>query len=205
MVQARRHVRPLFVLMMMIATGCESSSDRRLTELAERSAARQQQQNQIIARQAESVVRETQRITEAAKELVAKDAEARKAMIQAQRELQSELQTERSSLDRQREDLDQQRQTLAEQRIREPVIAEAILTVGTLLGSLVPLVIVAYALSRLGQAHPDVEELSELLVRELAGEQPILSPPRSVPALEHHGVTADPPEDTDPYLDDMPF
>jgi hypothetical protein len=162
--------------------------------VAERGAERQREQNELIARQSEAVIQENQWIAEAARELVAKDAEARQEMVRAQRELHGALQAERSGIDRQRAMLDQERREIAEQRHRDPVIAETIRSVGTLIVCLVPLLVAAYALSRMGQAQPEGEELAELLVRELAGENPTLLPSRRPPAL---GNRSEEPSDDD--------
>jgi len=186
-----RAARLTCILALLIASGCDSR-DKRLVELAERSAERQKAQNEVIAWQSKAVTLENQRIAEAARELVAKDAEARQQMIQAQRELHTELQTERSSLDRQKEAMEQERRDIAERRGRDPIVAEAVRSMGTLLVCLVPLIVAAYALSRLDRGPGDGQQLSELLIHELAGDNPILLPYRRVPAIENDGD--DPPE-----------
>lgn len=179
-----RAARTTFALALAIASGCSPPPDERLVVVAERSAERQKEQNELLARQSEAVIQENQRIAEAARELVAKDAEARQEMVRAQRELQGALQSEQSGIDEQRAMLDQERREIAKQRLRDPVIAETIRSIGTLIVCLVPLIVAAYALSRMGQAQPESEELAELLVRELAGDNPTLLLSRRPPALE---------------------
>jgi hypothetical protein len=85
------------------------------------------------------------------------------------------------------------RREVNEQRQRDPIVAEAIHTIGTLIVCLVPLIVAAYALLRMGKTNPEGEELAEILVRELAGENPILLPLQRAPALENR--TANPPHD----------
>jgi hypothetical protein len=169
--------------------------------VAERGAERQREQNELIARQSEAVIQENQRIADAARELVAKDAEARQEMARAHRELHGALQAERSGIDRQREALEQERREIAEQRQRDPIVAEAIHTFGTLIVCLVPLIVAAYALLRMGQANPESEELAEVLVREVAGENPILLPSQRAPALENRAANL-PHDDSDTAPED---
>ena len=179
-------------LALLIASGC-SPSDERLVELAERSAQRQKEQNETIARQSKAVTEQNQRVAEAAKELVAKDAESRQEMVRAQRELHSQLQAERSSIDRQRAEMERERSEIAQRRGRDPIVAEAIRGIGVLLVCLVPLIVAVYAVSRLDRGQPESEALGELLVHELVRDDPVLLPSRTAAALENHH--ADSPEE----------
>ena len=77
-------------------------------------------------------------------------------MIAAQRELNRELQAERSSIDRQREGLEAERREIAETRVRDPVVAEAILSIGLLLLCLAPLVLTGLRAVATGSRRPGV-------------------------------------------------
>lgn len=180
----QRAIWMMVAIAVVIVTGCDSR-DQRLVEVSERSAERQREQNELIARQNAAVTQENQRITDAAKELVEKDAEARREMIQAQRELSAELSSERSNIDRQREELESERREIAAQRGRDPIIAETVNAIGVLIACLVPLVLAAFALSRLAPDSSGGEELCELLVQELVSENPALLPSSpNRPAIE---------------------
>ena len=80
------------------------------------------QQNEMLARQSEAVIRENQRVTEAAKALVEQDATARQEMIAAQRQLSEQFHAARSGIDRERASLEQERREIAAQRHRDPVV-----------------------------------------------------------------------------------
>ena len=153
---------------LALALGC-STADDRLRELSEQSVARQADQNKAIARQ-------SQQVAEAAHELVQADARARADLIAAQQSLETSLQAERSRLDQQRENLDQDRQALAAAKVREPIIANSILSAGLLVALVLPLVICIYLLRTLGTNDPG-QDLGEVLVYELSASQPMLLPP----------------------------
>ena len=154
--------------------GC-SSSDQRLIELSERSAARQAEQNQQIARQSREV-------TETTRALVEADAKARREMIAAQRALQEGVQTERRELDRGHGDLEKDRQSLAAARQREPLIAGAITSAAVLWACLLPVVLAVYLLRVLSQTEPD-GALGELLIQEFSSDSPVLLP-AAIPPLQ---------------------
>jgi hypothetical protein len=167
---------------VLIVAGCESR-DERLASFAERSVESQRQQNEIIGRQSEQVVLESRALAEAAKEVVAADAQARQELISAQREMSQGWQAELSGVNRQRDELERERQTIADQRFRDPMIAAAVQTIGLLLVSLLPLVLAAYALRQFNQPVDDGGQLGDLLMEELATGEPILLPPQKPPLL----------------------
>jgi hypothetical protein len=181
---------PTLVLLAML--GCSSEPDERLARFAEQSVATQKQQNEMLARQSEAVIRENQRVTEAAQALVEQDATARQEMVAAQRQLSEQFHAERSVIDRERAGLEQERREIATQRQRDPVVAEAVHIVGMLLLCLTPLALAAYALCRLDRGRGDGEELGELLIAELASDTPRLLPsPLLRPAGLEQGRAAD--------------
>lgn len=163
---------------VLIVAGCESR-DERLVSFAERSVESQQRQNEIIGRHSEQVVLESRALAEAAKEVVAADAQARLELISAQREMSQGWQAELSGVNRQRDELERERRTIADQRFRDPMIAAAVQTIGLLLVCLLPLVVAAYALRQLNQPVDDGGQLGDLLMEELAtGEPMLLTPPK---------------------------
>jgi hypothetical protein len=194
------------VLLIGTQVGCNTD---KVAEMPERSARRQQEQNAVVARQSEAMIQETRRVTEAAKEIVAKDAESRQDLIRAQHELHAQVSAERASVDRQRENLEKERQRIASGRQQAPIVAEAIHSTGVFISCLLPLLVAAYALSRLDCGRAPSEELSELLIAEFTSEQPRLLPggplvadglpssteptTQGMPCLEHSADVEPPP------------
>ena len=73
--------------LLAIVVGCGEAPDyrdQRLVELAQQSTAEQRKQNDRIADQSQAVVEESHQLAEAAKDLVERDAEARRELIAAQ-------------------------------------------------------------------------------------------------------------------------
>ena len=161
----------LAILGSMIA-GCSSSDD----QLTQQSMANQRQQNELIANQSAAVVQESSHVAEGAKELVARDAQARQELIRAQQQAHEQLHEERASVDRQREALDGDRRDIAETRVRDPIVGAAVQGAIELFACLSPLVLAAYALRQLGRASSAPVELGELLLNELTSSQPTLLP-----------------------------
>jgi len=146
----------------MIMAGCESHN-RRLADYAQRATEQQARQNERMAQQSETVTRQSQELVSAAHELVEQDAAARRELIQAQENLQQKIHEERTGVDRQREQLEAERKSAARAAIREPLIAQAVFTIGMIVAALLPLIVTALAIWRL----PDQTPADELLSHEL--------------------------------------
>jgi hypothetical protein len=160
---------------LILAAGCEPS-DERLVELAEHSVEQQAAQN-------EEVVRLNREVAEGTRRLVEADSAARKQLIEAQRDLQRQQQ----ELAAQRDALEQERQELARQRRTESALAPVLTTLGTTFLALLPLVLCGYLLHDLSRS-PEAA-VGDLLIHELASEQPLLAKPR--PAAIVHRAAAD--------------
>lgn len=92
-------------------------------------------------------------------------------------ELEETVQLRSAALDRQRDGLEQQRQDLARARIREPLLANSLLSVTTLLVAALPLFAAVLLLFHLLRQPPSAD-VSELLVDELAtGRLRMAAPP----------------------------
>jgi hypothetical protein len=189
----KRHTltgRTLPVLVLLITIGCNpppDMRDQRLADFAERSVQEQSRQNETIARQSQTVVAESQTLAEAARKMVAHDAQARQELVAAQDRLNVQLNEQRAAIDTGRDQLEQERKQIAEQRHRDPLLAASIHTVGLLAAALLPLLVCMYILRQLGRSEPDDAAVDELLVHELVTDQPRLLPvPPIRPALEHH-------------------
>jgi hypothetical protein len=161
------------MLMIGLATGCESN-DERLAGFAEQAVQQQAHQNTEIARQSHEVASHSRELAEAAPALVEQDAASRRALIDSQAQFQTHVERERSRLDEQQEQLRTEQKSLASARIREPIVAQAILVSGVVLAALLPLIVTAYALTRLpATAASDEELLSDALLEELAAQPPV--------------------------------
>ena len=149
--------RALFVLVVAVClvalAGCEEN-DARLVRFAEESTRQQAGQN----REMSQLNRE---VANAHKELVS---------------LQHDVEEQQAEVNRQRDQLESERREIAKQRHRDPIIAEAISNVGLVLACLIPLALAGYLLYCLHN-HKDDPVVTELLIEEIASEQPTLLPP----------------------------
>ena len=94
----RRVTMCLALLVLGVVGGCGRAPDERLAEFAQQSMTEQRQQNDRMADQSQAVVEESHQLAETAKELVARDAEARRELIAAQQELTSQLNGQQSAI-----------------------------------------------------------------------------------------------------------
>jgi len=159
---ARRLATLLKMLTLIVIASCESP-DRRLAEYAQTATQQQSRQNERLAQQSEAVVKQSQEVAAAAHSLVEQDAAARRDLIQAQDQLQQQIQSQQTRLDLQRQKLDAERKSAAQAIVRDPVIAQAILSAGLFLAALLPLIVTAYTLRRL----PNQNRVDELLADAL--------------------------------------
>ena len=122
------------------------------------------------------------RLAEASRQLVEADAKSRSETIALQRDLQHG-QTE---LGQQRDQLESDRRGFADQRNRDPIIANTLTVLGTIIACLLPLVLGIYLASGLRDPSQVDSTLTEILVDEIATDKPVLlPPPSSVTALKH--------------------
>ena len=198
-------MRPL--LMLLAATGCGPATDHRderLAEFAQQTMKEQRLQNTRMADQAQAIVAESQQLAGAAKELIAHDAEARRALLASHNELSRQLDQQRATINASRDQLEQDRREIAEQRTREPIIAAAIANTGLLLACLLPLLLAGLIVLHLRSQEPDHAAVVELLVSELTSDRPrfllAAAAPRSPHGLGYHDPNANQPEpDDDAY------
>ena len=170
----------MLTMALLMVAGCSDSGDERFRQLAQQTIRQQAAQNERMAKQ-------SQEIAEASRRLVQGDAEARKDLLAAQKQLTSELHSERANIDRQREQLETERRAIAAQRHRDPIVAQAIAAFGLTLACLAPLALAAFVIRAVTQHGDESAALGELLVLEMTSEKPMLLPmvPRPVAALEH--------------------
>lgn len=169
------HAGPAIVI-LAILSGCGGSPDQRLADFARQNMDEQTRQNQRAAEQAIAVVKGSHELTEAAGHLVEHDAQTRREMIVAFRDLSTQLNDQKSSVDAERTKLELERQELARRRERAPVIASAIQGFGWLLASLLPLGITSFVVYQIHRQEPLDSAISELLITDLASDCPLIWP-----------------------------
>ena len=97
-------------------------------------------------------------------------------------ELQNQVHAQHAEIGRQRDALEKERRELAAQRHRDPVIAESIFSIGTLLACLCP-ILLAWVLLKRADPGTDPEVIAETLIRDVsAGPSSILIPSLIGPA-----------------------
>ena len=167
------------ILMLLTVIGCSDSPDmrdQRLAEFAEQAVKEQARQNDRMADQSQAVVEESHQLAQTAKELVEKDAEARRELIAAQQELTSQLNDQQATVDAGRGQLEQDRREIAEQRHRDPIVATAIQNTGLIIGCLLPLIVAVYVIRQMQSQEPDHAAVAEMLVLEVTSDEPRLLP-----------------------------
>ncbi len=153
----------LFIVGVLLAAakGCESD-DARVARLAEEAAVRQAEQNREIAR-----------------------------LVESQQALQQDLDAQRGHLDQQRTVLEDERRAIAAERVRDPIIANALIGAVILAACVLPLLLAFFVLRTVHKAEPDDAALNELLVQELVADEPLLLPRPTLPALEEQPPQAE--------------
>jgi hypothetical protein len=196
-------------LLTLGVAGCGNAPDGRLAQFAQQSMAEQRQQNNRLADQSEAVVAESHQLAEAAKELVTRDAQARRELIAAQSEMTSQLNEQQSAFRTGHDRLEQDRREIAAQRHRDPIIAAVIQNCGLAIACLLPLLVAVLVIRQMQSQEPDHAAVAELLTLELTSDEPrLLLKPRLRPAAQiseeqepHHALTAgDSFDDSEPLF-----
>jgi len=163
----------LTTLIALLLSGCTSSPDERLLQMAKDHEARQAEQSQQMARM-------EQELTEGGKRLVEADAKAREELTSMQRELRSD----QADIGHQRDQLETEHREIAVQRNRDPIIAAVIANTALILACLLPLLVCVYVLWSAGRSCDSDAAVTEILVQELVSERPTLLS-RALPGLTH--------------------
>jgi len=139
----------------------------------------------------QKALRSQAQLAEASRELVQADAKARGEVIALQRDLQQG----QGELAGQRDQLENDRRQYADQRYRDPILASKILTVGIVLACLLPLALCMTLVLSLRDPAQTEATLAEILVEEIASEEPLLLPKMArQTALEQEPDQEDQPE-----------
>lgn len=186
-----KRMTALLPWLLLTLSGCHN--DERLAQIATQTVQSQREQNQRTHESNQKLLETTREVTkqgrefaEAAKTLVEKDAEARREIIVAHREMRGELHVERTGIDQQRQALEDERRTIAEQRVTEPIIAEAIRAAALWIAALLPVGLAGYVLHSVNRSTDDQAAVNEVLVLDLNSEHPRLLPSRQTsPQIGH--------------------
>jgi small-conductance mechanosensitive channel len=163
---------PLTSLLICLIAGC-GSDDAQLVQMAREHAAQQAAQNEKMAELQKSVADGSKRLVEA-------EAESRDKLLA----MQDNLRADQATVGEQRDKLEGERREIAQQRIRDPIIAEAIVQVGLYLACLLPLVLAGYLVySMRHTASQDDAAVTEFLVTDIVAEHPLLLGPPTQKAL----------------------
>ena len=170
-------INSLFVCSLLATSSC-GQPDERLLELSRHSLDTQAHQNSQQAEQSRVVA-------EATRELLV----TQQAAAAQQQTRQQQLHEERQHLDQRRETLDRESRELDDARIRDPLVAEALLTISSWGLAALPLILCWLLLRR--QSEPPVEPLmAELLLQELTSGPPQAFPaPATPPAIPGSSAT----------------
>jgi hypothetical protein len=199
----RPDVKTIFLLTLIPLIGCSKPPDERLVELSERANARQQAQNEVIARQtektaelsvgfidAEAKARQEllalqQQIVDADaksradlqrihEQVMQRDADGRRELDELHRQAHAAFTKRTEVIDRERDLMEQERRQIAAERARAPVVAEAVKFVGGLIVCSLPLIVAVYLLRCLRNGGDVDAAMVEVLVEELVAERPRL-------------------------------
>ena len=167
----------IFIVGATLVPGC-AEPDGRLAELAARSTAEQAQQNQAL-------IKASSRLIDANQQLVERDTEARKELV----ELQQNLRQDQAEVGHQRDLLDAERRTLTLDRQRESIWSSLILSVAVILSSLAPLLLSGMALWIAWQSPAD-QACAEVLLEEMATHSSACSESRpTLPPMANQSVS----------------
>ena len=128
-----------------------------------------------------------ERLVRATLEADARQAEQNRELAQVvtdQQNIQKGIETQYQHLDDERSALDSERRAIAAERVRDPIIADALIGAVVLAACALPSVLAFVVLRGAHQAEPDDAALTELLVQELVAEEPLLLPRPTLPAIE---------------------
>ncbi len=153
-------------------SGCdETDKHRQVAEVAREAADRQAQQNNEMARMNREVTEGTRRLIEA-------DAQARQETM----EVHHEIQAERVSLQTGFDQLETERKRIAQQRRTESMVVPAVQSGGSILLGISVVLFCLVLLVGFRQTENSDAELNELLLVDLAREQPrLLAAPEGRP------------------------
>jgi hypothetical protein len=144
----------MLALLVAAARGC-GSADERLVRATQEADARQAEQNRELAQ-----------------------------VVTDQQNIQRGIENQHQRLDDERTALNDERRAIAAERVRDPIIANALIGAVILAACALPLVLAFFVLRGAREAEPDDGALTELLVQELVAEEPFLLPRPTVPAIE---------------------
>jgi hypothetical protein len=150
--------------LLVLMVGCQSEGDR-VAEVAREAAQRQ-------AEQSKQMLQLQNQVAEGSRRLVEAEAQARTEMAALHRDLQES----QSEIGRQRDHLETERRQIAVERYWDVVLGNAITAAAGLFACLLPLLLCWSLVRRLSFDCEGNEALAEILLEELASDQPTLLP-----------------------------
>jgi hypothetical protein len=172
------HRKLILIAIIVIVIGCKSDSDR-VAELASRHATQQAELSRETVKLQNELVEGTQKLVEA-------DAQARRYFL----ELEGKLDEQRVEVGRRHDELESERREIAKQRHRDPIVANALIAVATLLACLLPMLLAGWLLrSQLNET--DEYTATEILLNEITARHPALAS-SSRPAMNHDSNSSTP-------------
>ncbi len=154
----------MLIAIVVIAIGCQNDNDR-IAELASRHATQQSELSRETVELQAELIEGTQQLVEA-------DSQARRDFL----ELEGKLDEQRAEMARRHDDLEDERREIAQQRHRDPIVANALLAIGSLLACMLPLLLAGYLL-RSQLDEPDDHSVTELLLDEIAAHPALATLP----------------------------
>jgi hypothetical protein len=182
---------PILVVILLVVflgpqifrTKSDPDGEKRVNAVLRENLTRQAQLNREILRQ-------NHEVAAAARKLVEADAEARREVIALQREIQAE----RNSIVKLQDAMNAERRELARERIRDPIVAAALINAAFLGAVAMALVFYWFLLRRLGMDN-DEATLRDVLLAEITSDRPVFLPRQaSPPALPHEPTMSLPGE-----------
>ena len=159
---ATHRIVTLIVLAAALMTGCDEEENARVAKVAMEATKQQADQNKEMAKVNQTV------------------AEARKDLVK----LNQEIQSERTGLNTQRDKLEAERKVIAQQRRTESWVGPVIHSSGIVVVAGLAIGLCLLLIFGLRKSDTADTELNELLICELASEEPgILPQPKRLPAL----------------------
>ena len=168
----------------VIAIGCRNDNDR-IAELASRHATQQAELSRETVKLQNELVAGTHKLVEA-------DAQARRDFLV----LEGKLDEQRMEVGRRHDELEGERREIAKHRHRDPIVANALVAVATLLACLLPMLLAGWLL-RAQLNETDEHTATEILLNEITARHPPLAS-SSRPAMNHD------PNSSTPNIADEP-
>lgn len=198
-------VAPLMLSLLAVGS-CNSTETPKLAEDLLRQQSAQQR----------SLTEQSKALSESSGKLVEADSKSRKELVELQSRVQTQIEAQRQVVQQQRDSLEEERRAIATQRHRDPLVAGAIMQAVTLAIAALPIFLLILIIRSM-RNEPNEFPLADVLITDLASEQPLLiplvlrdesgkalSPPELQPRLEQEENPVDDAPDQNPLGSSQP-